>query len=133
MRLFRSPRSTMEHVRTAGGIVLGYVVYAVGSMLLVGPVVSSSTTVGVVVAAIGLPIIGFTAGNVTALVAAGRRTLSGYLVAALVLLATLVNIIQNLGAEPIWYKIGTIVLVIPAVLFATRRRAGQQASPEDTA
>ena len=123
----------MKIVKAVGAGLLGYLVYAIGSMLLVGLVVSNSTTLGVIIAVIGLPVVGFLAGKLIGLVDAIHMTMIGYIVAGLVLFATLVNIVQNLGSEPIWYKIGTIVLVIPAMLIATRRKASQQESPQEGA
>ncbi len=121
----------MQIIRAIGTGLVGYVVYAIGSMLLVGLVVSNSTILGVVIAVIGLPVIGFLAGKVIALSDANHGKIIGYIVSGIVLLATLVNIIQNLGSEPLWYKIGTILLVIPAILFASRGRSSKQESPEE--
>ena len=123
----------MQIIKAIAAGILGYLVYAIGSMVLVGLVVSSSTTLGIVMAGIGLPVIGFLAGKLTTIVDANHGTMNGYVVAGLVLLATLVNIVQNLGAEPVWYKIGTLLLVIPAVLLATRPKVKQQASPHNDA
>ncbi len=45
-----------------------------------------------------------------------------YVLAGLVALATVANLAMQLGAEPTWYKVGTLVLTAPAILCLGLRR-----------
>lgn len=111
----------MRVFRTIAAVVLGYLAYAGGSMLLLGPVMSRQGALSVVLGIAGLLFIGLVAGLLTAKTAGSTRRVAGYLVAALVTLATLANLFMQLGAEPRWYKLATLVLTVPAVLLICLR------------
>ena len=108
--------------RVIGGIVAGYLVYAISAMLLVGPVMASQGATVVVVGLVVLALIGCVAGLLAALVAGERRQLAASVAAVLVALASIVNLVVGLGAESTWFKVGTLLLTVPAMLLVGRSR-----------
>lgn len=106
----------MEIVRIIGAIVTGYLVFALASMLLVGLVMAQQGPLIAALALVGLPLIGLAAGFTARAIAGEKRRLAAYILAGLVLLATLVNLILAAGAERIWYKVGTLLLTVPLIL-----------------
>jgi hypothetical protein len=111
----------MKALRTLAAVIVGYLGYAGGSMLLVGPVMAQPGTLGKVLGLAGLLFVGLVAGLLAAKIAGGGRRVAGFVLAGLVLLATLANLFMELGAEPRWYKLGTLVLVAPAILVVCLR------------
>ena len=109
----------MRVLRMGGGVVIGYLIFAFGSMFLAGPAMAADGIWIVVPCLIGLALIGGASGLAAATVAGGDRRLVGYVVAGLVVLATVANLIMGFGAEPNWYKIGTLVLTAPAILLVS--------------
>lgn len=118
----------MKILRAIVAIVVGYVLFAVASMLLVGPVMTRQGLFMVVVALVALALIGLVVGLVAKAIAGGHRRLVGYILAGLVALATVANLVMGLGAEPVWYKIGTLVLTAPAILLVGFRRKSEMTS-----
>lgn len=112
----------MRVLRIIVAVVVGYLVFAVGSMFLVGNAMTREGPLVVILSSVGLAVIGLLVGIVAAALAgAGART-AIYILTGLVVLATLVNLVIGLGAEPVWYKIGTLVLTAPAIVLAGLRR-----------
>lgn len=111
----------MNTVRAIAGTLIGYVVYAFASMTLVGAIMGADGAAVIVVALAALVAIGALAGALTALVAGPKGALAGALAAGLVALATAANLLLTLGAEPVWFKVGTLLLTAPTLLFVARR------------
>ncbi|MCZ6727612.1 MAG: hypothetical protein O7A98_09710, partial [Acidobacteria bacterium] len=65
---------------------------------------------------IGLALIGLVSGFMAATISRENGRLAGYILAGLVGLATAANLAMGLGAEPVWYKVGTLVLTAPLIL-----------------
>lgn len=116
----------MKILRAIVAVIIGYVLFATGSILLVGPVMTRQGPFMVVVALAALALIGLVVGCVARAIAGDHRRVAGYILAGLVALATLVNLMMGLGAEPVWYKIGTLVLTVPAILLVGLRGPTQQ-------
>lgn len=114
----------MKVLRVVLASVVGYVVFAVGSMLLVAPVMAQEGSMIVAVGLIGLALIGLVSGFTAATISGGGGRLAGYILAGLVGLATVANLALGLGAEPVWYKVGTLALTAPLILLVCLRRAG---------
>lgn len=115
----------MKILRAILAVVIGYVLFAASSMLLVGPVMTRQGPLMVVVALVALAAIGVVVGLVARAVAGESRQLAGCILAGLVALATLANLFMGLGAEPLWYKLGTLVLTVPAILFVGIRSSSK--------
>ncbi len=113
----------MSALRTIVGIVVGYLSYAAASMLLVGTVMAGAGAVRTLVTLVGLLLIGLGSGLVTTAIAGAHGRLASAIVGGLVALATLANLAMQLGAEPSWYKLGTLLLTVPAIVLASRRQA----------
>lgn len=79
----------MTILRAIAAIIVGYLVFAASSMLLVGLVIARQGPLVVVI--------------------------------ALVAIATIANLVMGFGAEPVWYKVGTLVLTALAVLLVGLR------------
>ena len=73
-----------------------------------------------------LAVIGLAAGWIATTIAGAHRRLVSYLLAGLVALATLANLVLGFGAEPVWYKVGTLVLTAPAILLVGLRRTPEK-------
>lgn len=110
-------------LRTAAGVIVGYVVYAFCSMTLVGAVMGSQSTGTTISSLAALAVIGGIAGALTALIAGPKSGLAVAITAGLVTLATVANLALQLGAEPVWFKLGTLLLTVPALLLVGRRLA----------
>ncbi len=108
--------------RTIVGVIVGYVTYAVLSMLLVGFVMGTEGPVVVVAGLVGLAAIGLAAGWLASLIAGEKARIATMVAATLVVLATLANLLMGLGAEPLWYKVGTLVLTAGAIFLVGSRR-----------
>ncbi len=111
----------MKVVRAIAAVVVGYVLFAGSSMMLVGPVMSRQGGLMIVVALVALAVIGMVVGLVARVIAGDYRKPVAYILTGLVALATLVNLFMGLGAEPTWYKIGTLVLTAPAICLVGHR------------
>lgn len=118
----------MEIVRVVVAIVVGYVVFAAASMFLVGQIPATGSPVVVVLGLVALALIGVIAGFVARAISGNGRRITGYILAGLVAVATLANLLMQLGAEPTWYKVGTLVLTAPAILWFTAVRGGKAPS-----
>jgi len=117
----------MKILRLIAAIVVGYVLFAASSMLLVGPVMTQTGVVMIVVALLALALIGLVVGLVASAIAGENHRIAGYILAGLVALATLANLFMGLGAEPLWYKLGTLVLTVPGILLVCLRSPLQSA------
>ena len=115
----------MSIFRAIAGIIVGYLVFAAASMMLVGLVIARQGPFVVVIALVTLALVGLAAGWVAAAIAGESRRLASYILAGLVALATLANLVMGFGAEPVWYKIGTLVLTAPAILLIGLRPRGR--------
>ena len=109
-------------IRAIAAILIGYVVFAFSSMVLVGPVMNGSGPLIIVGALVGLASIGLAVGFVTTLVAGIKARLATSVVFGLVVLATVANLLMGLGAEPNWYKVATLVVCAPIILLIGRFR-----------
>lgn len=116
----------MDILRAIAGIIVGYLVFAVGSMLLISPVMSQEGPVIIVVALVALAVIGLIAGWLATAVGGKHARLVVCVVAGLVALATIANLVMKLGAEPDWYKVGTLLLTAPAILLVGLRATGKK-------
>ncbi len=112
----------MRAFRTVGGIVAGYVMFGSASMLLVSVVMLQAGPWVVPLGLAALAVIGALAGWVATTVAGTRPRLIGHILAGLVGAATLANLLLRLGAEPGWYKVGTLFLTVPLILLVSRAR-----------
>ena len=112
----------MTVVRLVGAAVVGYVLYAVASMQLVGPVGSGGPVTALLVV-LGLAMIGLAVGFLTARIAGPKAKTAAAVAATLIALATLANLSLGLGAEPVWYKLATLLVTIPALLWVAHRAA----------
>lgn len=113
----------MAIVRLIAAVLVGYLVYAAGSMLLVGPVSSGGGAGTVALGAAGLAVIGLLCGLAAAGIAGGRRRAAAFGVGGLILLAAGANLAMQLGAEPLWYKAATMLITAPAAVLVGLRRA----------
>ena len=111
----------MNALRTIAAVLIGYVVFAMASMMLVGQVMDREGPVIVVVGLVALAMIGLAAGYVASSIAGGKGRLTGCILAGLVAVATLANLVMQLGAEPTWYKVGTLILTAPMILLVGLR------------
>jgi hypothetical protein len=111
--------------RTIVGIIVGYVVFAASSMLLLGLTMELEGPLTIVLALAGLVVIGLVAGSLAALIAGPKARIATIIAATLVALATLANLLMGLGAEPAWYKLGTLLLTTGAILLVGLRRGGR--------
>lgn len=117
----------MNIVRAIAGVLIGYFVYAYASMTLVGAIMGSEGTATVAMALAALAAIGALAGALAALVAGPKAAVATTVAAGLVVLATLANLILKLGAEPVWFKVGTLLLTAPILCLVGRRLARRAA------
>ena len=113
----------MKVVRIVVGVVVGYLVYAVGSMLLAGHAIAGGGAIVVVLVLLGLAAIGAVAGLAAGRIGEEGGRTAATVAAALVALATGLNLALSLGAEPTWYKVGTLLLTVPLVGLVGRRMA----------
>ncbi len=113
----------MSALRTIVGIVVGYLSFAAASMLLVGTAMAGAGAVRALVALVGLLLIGLGSGLATTVIAGPHGRLASAIVGGLVALATLANLAMQLGAEPSWYKLGTLLLTVPAIVLTGRRQS----------
>jgi len=112
----------MSILRIILAIIAGYFLFAACSMLLVGLVMGKSGLFVVILGLTGLALVGLIAGWVARAIAGKMARIAGYVLAGLILVATLANLLMQLGAEPVWYKIGTLVLTAPAVVCVSLRQ-----------
>lgn len=111
----------MDIVRTIAGVVVGYLIFAAASMLMIGAVTEGQGPVAIGLGLLGLTLIGLIAGFVAMSIAGANIRLVGFVLAGLVVIATAANLILQLGAEPLWYKVGTLALTAPGILFVCLR------------
>ncbi|MCH9648295.1 MAG: hypothetical protein K0U98_08655 [Deltaproteobacteria bacterium] len=112
----------MSILRMVLAIIAGYLLFAVASMSLLVPVMGREGLVVIVLALAVLAIIGVTSGYLAKVIAGGKSKLACSILAALVALATLANLVFQTGAEPVWYKIGTLVLTASMILLVGSRQ-----------
>ena len=112
----------MKVLRGVVAIVAGYVVFALASMLLVGRVMAGEGWLIIALGLIGLAGVGLASGALGAVIAGANGRWVGFVLAGLVALATVANLAMQLGAEPTWYKVGTLVLTAPLILLICLRR-----------
>ncbi len=116
----------MKILRAFAGVVVGYLVFAASSMFLVGMVMDRE---GPVVIGLGLTVlaaIGCVSGFLASKIAGGTSRPVGFVLAGLVAAATIANLAMQLGAEPTWYKMGTLLLTAPAILMISLRSSGDE-------
>ncbi len=119
----------MHAIRIIGGVVAGYFIFAIASMSLLGLLGARTGFAVMAGTLLALAVIGVVAGLAVRLIAAtAGRPVGAYVLAGLVALATLANLILQLGAEPTWYKLGTLLLTVPAVVWAALRGSAKAAS-----
>lgn len=111
----------MKLIRAFGAVVVGYLIYAVSSMLLVGLVMAQKGPITVGLACVALAAIGCLAGFLAVKIAGSMRRPTGFILAGLVASATIANLAMLLGAEPTWYKLATLLLTVPAILVVSLR------------
>lgn len=109
----------MNVVRAIGAVLTGYVLYALASMVVASLLVRREGLVFAALALVALAAIGWMAGLGASAVAGDGRRVAGYVVAGLVALATLGNLVMQVGAEPVWYKVATLLLTVPGILWVT--------------
>lgn len=114
----------MKIFRALVGVVVGYLVYAISSMLLVGLVMGQKGPIVIVIGCVALAAIGWVAGFLAIKIAGGLTRPVIFVLAALVAAATIANLAMQLGAEPTWYKVGTLLLTVPLILVAGLRSSG---------
>ncbi len=113
----------MNIIRGVAAIVIGYLVIAFVSMSLGGVVMARGGLGIVVLALVALAISGGMVGLMTRLISGRNPRASGFTLAGLVSIATLANLVLGLGAEPAWFKIGTLLVSAPAIVFVCLRQA----------
>jgi len=103
----------MQTLRSALGVILGYLVGAAAAMAVVtrlfaeeGPPGIGPVIAGVLVLALAQVLAGFLAGTV----AGQRPLLHAGIVAGLFALVTVASLLKGSAVEPVWYR--TIVLVV---------------------
>ncbi len=111
----------MNMFRSIAAVLLGWALFATASMVIVTVVMAQEGPVIIVFALVSLTITGLVTGLLAASIAGSNRRIVGYILAGLVVLATLTNLLLNLGAEPVWYKVGTLVLTAPSILLMCLR------------
>ena len=116
----------MKIFRAFAGVIVGYLIFAVSSMMLVGMVMERSGPVVMGLGWLSLAAIGCVSGWVASKIAGNTRRPVGYVLAGLVAAATIANLAMRLGAEPTWYKIGTLLLTAPAILMISLRSPGNE-------
>jgi hypothetical protein len=77
----------------------------------------------VVLALTALGVIGLVGGVLAAAISGTHSRLACFILAGVVLLATLANLLLRLGSEPDWYKVGTLLLTGPAIVLVGLRRS----------
>lgn len=122
-------------LRAVGAIVLGYVGFAGGLSALVLAVWDAGrvqpTGIGLLPIVLALVALGLVVGVVTGAMGGELGRVAAYIVGALVLAVTIINILLDVAIEPLWFKLCVIGLVIPAIVVAGRRAAGRRGA--DTA
>jgi len=116
----------MKVLRIILASVVGYLAYAVGSMLLVSPVMEGEGAPIIALGLVGLALIGLASGWLAARTSGGNQRWAGYIVSGLIALATVANLAIGLGAEPVWYKVGTLVLTAPLSLLVCLKATGSK-------
>lgn len=107
----------MGVVRVIAGVVVGYLAFAVGSMMLVGPATPPTAAGWALTSVLGLGGIGLVSGEICRWLAGPRHRLASRILAALVAAATLANLLLDLGAEPWWFKLAILLLTVPIILW----------------
>lgn len=109
-------------MRIAIGVVVGYLLFAVASMFTVGAIGVREGVTVVIVSLVALALIGVIVGWVATAIAGSGARLAATILAGLIAVATLANLLFHFGAEPSWYKLGTLLLTAPAAMLMGRRR-----------
>ena len=118
----------MKILRAFAGVVVGYLVFAVSSMFLVGVVMDREGPMVIGLGLIALATIGCVSGFVASKIAGGTSRPVGFVLAGLVAAATIANLAMQLGAEPTWYKMGTLLLTVPAIVVVSLRSSASETS-----
>ena len=118
----------MRYLRLALGAIVGYAIVAVGLSALVmtwwiNETLPASAT-WIVVILIALVLIGWVAGTVAALIAGVLAKPAVYVVCAMTLAIMTMNIVLDVAAEPLWFKLAAIGLIVPATIASLRRSRG---------
>jgi len=113
----------MKILRALVGVVVGYLIYALASMLVVGMVTPREGPTAMFLGLTALLVIGGIAGFATSAIAGGMKRPAALILAGLVAMATVANLAMQLGAEPTWYKVGTLLLTTPVIVIMSFRTA----------
>ena len=114
-------------VLAIAAVVLGYLIFALGSMTVVlalfhRPVIDSTLVVALL-AMTGWLAIGVVVGLVAAKLGGPWGRQAAWVVAGLVVLVTGLNLLLGVAIEPNWYKVGVLVVTAPTiVVFGSRMR-----------
>jgi len=111
----------MSVLRTIAAILVGYFLFALGSMLTISLWVGKEGGAFAALAFVALAVIGLVAGLAASLISGKTKRLAGAIHAGLIALATLVNLLMQFGAEPSWYKVATLLVTVPSILLVTFR------------
>lgn len=121
--------------RTLSSIIVGYVAYAFTSMLLIAVMMSTTGVAQVMLGCVGLVFIALLVCYLVAVVS-GKQLESDnhialFIVASLIVVATSANLFLELGAEPVWYKLGTLFVLVPGTIVFDRviRKHKSQKTP----
>lgn len=122
----------MRYLRLALAVVIGYAIVAGGlSLLVMTWWINGTLPVNVAwipVILVALLVTGWIAGRVAALVAADLEKPAVYLVAGLTVAILTMNIILDVAAEPLWFKVCAMGLIVAGDIAAVRR--SKRSSPE---
>jgi len=118
----------MKIFRAFAGVIVGYLIFAVSSMMLVGMVMQRSGPVIMGLGWLALAAIGCVSGFVASKIAGNTRRPVGFVLAGLIAAATIANLAMQLGAEPTWYKMGTLLLTVPAIVVVSLRSSASETS-----
>lgn len=111
----------MKILRALVGIIVGYLLYALGSMLAVGMVMAREGPASVALGLLALLLIGGVSGYLASAIAGDMRRLAAVVLAGLVAVAAIVNLAMQLGAEPAWYKVAALLLTAPIIVIMSYR------------
>lgn len=109
----------MTLFRTISSIIAGYLVFAISSMLLTGVVMSTAGVVQMVLGISGLILIAILVRYLIAFISR-KNQMALFIVAGLVVAATGANLFLQLGAEPVWYKLSTLFVLVPGMILLDR-------------
>lgn len=108
-------------MRLVLAVIVGYLLFAMASMGIVGLVMARSGALIAVAAVALLAVVGILVGKVTRSIARERGARAAAIVAGLVAIATIANFALQLGVDPAWYKAATLLVTVPAITLVGRR------------